>query len=260
MLNGADEKMTILRFVSQDELDDLPEDQAMAFMALVNLAQRRFADQADQFDSEERNDWQKLEELRHSFMNVIVAAAKRFEIEPFVSMQVPRLDNFQERDHRQFMADVDHFVTQLMLDNSIRARSDSVAIQPKSRDRIRSYVNGLRQCLEQANMSESKREALLKRLDTFEQELERRRVSFLAVTRIVLEILAVPGGVWASADVATRLGNNIMQVVAEMKAAEDETRQLAPVAPPKALSPPRVEAPPPIRSAFDADLDDDVPF
>jgi hypothetical protein len=252
--------MTILRFVSQDELDDLPEDHAMAFMTLVNHAQRRFAEQANQFDSEERNDWYKLEELRHSFMNVIVAAAKRFEIEPFVSMQVPRLDNFQERDHRQFMADVDHFVTQLMLDNSIRARSDSVEILPKSRDRIRSYVNGLRQCLEQANMSEAKREALLKRLDAFEHELERRRISILTVTRVVLEILAVPGGLWASADVATRLGTNIMQVVAEMKKAEDETRQLAPVAPPKKLSPPRIETPAPTSSAFDTALDDDVPF
>lgn len=252
--------MTLLRFVTQDELDDLPEDHATAFMTLVNHAQRRFAEQSAQFDPDERYEWQKLEELRHSFMNVIVAAAKRFEIEPFLSMQVPRLDNFQERDHRQFMADVDHFVTQLMLDNSIRARSDSVAIMPKSRDRIRSYVNGLRHCLEQASMSDAKREALLNRLDAFEQELERRRISFLAVTRVVLEVLAIPGGVWASADVAARLGHNIMQVVAEMKAAEDETRQLAPTTPPKALSPPRVDPPAATLSGFNTDLDDDIPF
>ena len=88
-------------------------------------------------------------------MNVVVAAAKRFEIEPFVSMQVPRLDKFKENDHRQFIADVDHYVTQLMLDNSIRARGDSVVILPKSKDRIRSYIHGLRQCLEQANMTEA---------------------------------------------------------------------------------------------------------
>jgi hypothetical protein len=252
--------MTILRFVSQEELDDLPEDPAMAFMTLVNHAQRRFAEQANQIDLDERNEWQRLEELRHSFMNVIVAAAKRFEIEPFVSMQVPRHDEFQASDPRQFMSDVDHFVTQLMLDNSIRSRSESVAILPKSRDRIRSYVNGLRQCVEQANMDEGKREALLKRLDAFEHELERRRISFVAVTRVVLEILAVPGGVWASADVASRLGSNIMQAVAEMKTAEEDGRQIAQTAPPKALSPPRKQVNQPSASTFDMDTDDDVPF
>ena len=252
--------MTILKFVTQDELDDLPEDPSVAFMTLVNHAQRRLAEQSDKIDLQERSDWQRLEEIRHSFMNVIVASAKRFEIEPFVSMQIPRLDNFSDNDHRQFQSDLDHFVTQLMLDNSIRGKIDSAAILPNSKDRIRSYVHGLRQCVESANMPQSKRDALLNRLDEFERELEKRRVGFLAVTRIVLEILAIPGGVWATGEIAVKLTSNMMQAVAEMKAAEDETRRLAPIAPPKALSPPRAEVPLQQGATFDSDLDDDVPF
>jgi hypothetical protein len=258
--------MSIFTLLDQDELDDLPEDPQIAFMTLVRHMQRRLADGTAGLDPDNQYEWQQIDELRHSFMNVVVAAAKRLEIEPFMNMEVPTLQEFRDTDHRQFRADLDHYLTQLMLDNSIRNKRDSVEILAKSKDRIRAYVHNLRECLEQANMTSAKREALLKKLDIFEQELEKRRLSFLSVTRITLELLAIPGGLWASADVANRLITNVMQVVAEAKAAEDETRKLPPVAPPKALSPPRkaVPAPPPQTArplpAFDSDLDDDVPF
>jgi hypothetical protein len=232
------DKMLIHKFVSQDELDDLDDDPRIAFMTLVNHAQRRLAEQTENKSQSQR------EELSHSFMNVVIAAAKRYEIEPFVSMEVPRLsDSSLKRndDYQQFKADLDYYITQLVIDNSIRAKQDSVAILPNSKDRIRSYVHGLRQCIEQANMAEPKREALLKKLDQFEAELEKRRLNILAVARVAFELLAIPGGVWASAEVANKLITNVMQTVAEAKSAEQETRQLAPTAPPKALSPPRAE-------------------
>jgi hypothetical protein len=248
--------MTILNFVSQDELDDLDDDPRIAFMTLVNHAQRSLAEQTKRLDPQD--EWEQRDELRHSFMNVVIAAAKRFEIEPFVSMEVPRLSDFKQNvDYRQFKADLDHYITQLVIDNSIRAKQDSVAILPNSKDRIRSYVHRLRQCIEQANMTEPKREALLKKLDQFEAELEKRRLNILAVTRVVFELLAIPGGVWASAEVANRLITNVMQTVAEAKSAEQETRQLAPTAPPKALSPPRAEEAVPVRTNI---IDDDIPF
>jgi hypothetical protein len=247
--------MTILNFVSQDELDDLDDDPRIAFMTFVNHAQRRLAEQTK---LDPQDDWER-EEMRHSFMNVVIAAAKRFEIEPFFSMEVPRLSGFKQNvDYRQFKADLDYYITQLVIDNSIRAKQDSVAILPKSKDRIRSYVHKLRQCIEQANMTEPKREALLKKLDQFEAELEKRRLNILAVARVALELLAVPGGLWASAEVANRLITNVMQIVAEAKSAEQETRQLAPTAPPKALSPPRAEKAVP---GLGTDIiEDDIPF
>jgi hypothetical protein len=43
-------------------------------------------------------------------------------------------------------------------------------------------------------MTEPKREALLKKLDQFEAELEKRRLNILAVARVAFELLAVTGG------------------------------------------------------------------
>lgn len=126
-----------------------------------------------------------------------------------------------------------------MLDNSIRAKHDSVEVLPKSKDRVRTYVHSLRDCVEQANMTAAKREALLRKLDEFEQGLEVKRLSLISIARMTLELLALPGGIWASAEVTNCLIHNVMQIVAEAKAAEDESKQLPPVTNPKALSPPR---------------------
>jgi hypothetical protein len=258
--------MSIFTFLDQDELDDLPDDPQTAFMAFVRNAQRKLKDETAKLDPENQYEWHQIDELRHSFMNVVLAAAKRLEIAPLMEIELPRLADFRDTDHRQFHADLGHYLTQLMFDNSIRNKGDSVEILPKSKDRIRSYVHSLRNCIEQANMTDAKREALIKKLNSFEDELEKRRLSFLAVTRLSLEILAIPGAVWASTEITTKLLTSVMQVVAEAKVAEDETRQLPPVAPPKALSPPRKEPPSDSphtarpQPAFDSDLDDDIPF
>lgn len=253
--------MTILKFITHDELDNLDDDPRIAFMELVNHAQRRLGEQTDKFDPSEGYDRARMEEIQHSFMNVIVAAAKRFEIEPFTSMEVPDYKNFDMNDHRQFHADLDHYVTQLMLDNRIKAKRDSVVILPQSKDRIRSQLSGLRHCIEQANMTDAKREALLARLDEFEAELEKRRLNLTSVALFTCAILGIPGSVWASGEVVQKLTSTIMQVVADAKVAEDETRKLPPVAKPMTLSPPRKE-PPAKRSEARGgyDLDDDIPF
>lgn len=251
--------MSILEFVNQDELDDLDEDPRIAFMQLVNAAQRSLAAKVENLDPENQYEWQKVEDLRYSFMNVVVASAKRFEIEPFYSMEVPQYSNFRDADHRQFKSDLDHYLTQLILDNSLRSKKDSVEVLPKTKDQLRTYLSGLKQCVENGNMSDAKREALLKKLDAFEAELEKRRLSMLAVARFAYLILSVPGTVWASVDITHKLTTSIMQTVAEAKVAEDETKQLPNVAAPKALIAPRKPAPA-RNSGFADDLDDDIPF
>ena len=256
--------MNIFDFITQDELDDLPHDDPhMAFTGFVRHAQRRLGEFTKAHESNDESDWNRIDEARQSFMNVVIAAAKRFEIEPFATMEVPRVKQFSYETHQQFRADLDHYMTQLLLDNTIRDRSNSVPLAPKAKDAIRSYIHGLKTCLDNAEMTEAKREVLRKRLAEFEQELDKKRLSIFAVTKITLEILALPGGVWATGDMVAKLVNNVLTVVAEAKAADDASRQLPPTSAPVALSPPR--QPEPAAStrpqpAFDLDLDDDVPF
>lgn len=254
--------MSIYRFITPDELSDLPDDPALAFAEFAFIADKRLSELSGHMDLSEQNEWRVLEELQHNFVNVVIAVAKRFEIEPFTAMEVPQLDKFKETAFKQFKSDLDHYLTQLALDSVIRGRRQSVEILPKSKEQIRQYVFHLRQCVDSSNMTDAKREALLKKLDAFEAELEKRRLNLVEVSIFAMTMLALPGGVWQTGDIANKLVTNILQTVGEAKAADDETRQLPPAEVPKALSPPRKAIPnhTQMASAFDSDLDDDVPF
>ncbi len=253
--------MTILNFVTQEQLDNLDEEPKAAFMGLVNHAQRSLDQRIAKFDPENQYEWKQREDLQQKFMNVVVASGKRLEIEPFTKMMVPKIANYNDHDYKQFQADLDHFVTQLVLDNTVRAKRTSVEVLPTSKDQIRSYVHGLRKCVEDSNMTAPKKRALLDKLDAFEKELERRRLSILAVTLLSFEILAIPGATWASVDMAHKLITNITQTVAEAKQEEEKTRKVGPTQQPKALSPPRASKDTSNESwSSKSDLDNDIPF
>lgn len=250
--------MNIFDFITHEEIVELPEDPHLAFTAFVGHASRRLSQRTAELDGgSDQDSWHQLEEARHGFMNVVVAAAKRYKIEPFASMDVPTHKEFDLNIHRDFKSDLDHYMTQLLLDNVIRERSNSVALAPKAKDRIRAHLHGLKTCIDNANLNDARKSALLKKLADFEAELDRRRLSLLAVTRITLEVLALPGGVWATGEMVHKLTTNVLEIVAEAKAAEDESRQLAPTAQPMQLSAPRRQV---TTWATTDDLDDDIPF
>lgn len=260
--------MGLYDFITQDELDDLPhEDGPRAFAMFVTTAQSKLAALTRGFDPSDENRWQEVQDTRHSFLNVVVGAAKRYEIDALSTWQIPHIDNFGNSDYRQFQADVDHYVTQLAIGHSLRNRRDSVPIPQESKDKIRDYLRALRECIEKADMSDAKRANLLDKLTAFEAELEKRRLTLLALTRLMVSIAVVPGGVWASYDIASKLLNNVMQIVGEAKAADDENRQM-PALPgeeaPKPLLLRAEERKRPVRPSAPAfepgGMDDDIPF
>lgn len=249
--------MNIFDFITPEEIDDLPTDKQMAFATFVRHARRRLSERIREIGDVQAS-WRDVDEARHGFMNVTIAAAKRFEIERFASIEVPLVKDISFETYREFTADLDHYLTQIILDNSERNRSNSVLLAPRAKDRIRQHIHGLKECLEQANLNDSKKAALFNKLSDFEGELEKKRLSLITVTWITLEIMALPGAIWASADIANRLVTNILTTVAEAKAAEDEARQLPPVSEPIKLSPPRT--PKASEESDDPDLDDEIPF
>lgn len=244
--------MQLWDFITPEELDALPEDHRKAFSEFVRIAMGRLSTAIARV-GDDRDNYYMIEEARHGFMNVTVAAAKRYEFEPFASMEVPRIDGNDYSKFRQFKSDLDHYLTQLAIDNSIRGTQETVLILPQSKDRIRQHIYALRECIERSNITKAKREALLDRLDAFEKELEKRRISILSVSFIALQVLGIPGSLWASNEVTTKLITNIMQTVGEAKDAEEQNKKLPSEEPMKALSAPRKET-------SSRDFDDEIPF
>ena len=228
-------------------------------MLFASLAQGRLTERQKSLDLNDSSDWELLNEARHGFMNVIVAAGRRYEIEPFASMNMPRLADFNDKLHKQFKADLDFYITQVAISNSIRGKRDSVSLPASVKDKIRSYILALKSEVERADIGEAKRSALLDKLAKFEQELEKRRLTLLGLTRVLVAVAAVPGAVWASADITYTLVNRVIQAVGEAKATEDSERPAITGEPIKALAPPRIETEPTVQRK-QADLDDEIPF
>ena len=247
--------MSIFTFVTQEELDNLDEDPRMAFLGLVNHAQRSLSHQLSKLSLKDEGEWKEREDLEQSFMNVLMAAGKRFEIEPFLSTDVPQYADYRGSDYKQFKSDLDHYVTQLVIDNSLRSKKTSVAMLPDTKDKIKGYVHGLRDCIEKSSINPQSKTALLTKLEQFEKELEKRRVNILEVTLMTFAILGIPGATWASVDIAHKLIVNITQAFADAKAHEDQARQLQQPTLPKALSSPRGQS-----KAASSNLDEEIPF
>ena len=255
--------MMIFDFITQEEIDELPDDDPRAaFMTLVRIAQRKLGERTAQLDNNERDSWELLNEARHGFMNVIIAAAKKYEVEPFASLSVPRIEDFKTDVHRQFKADLDHYLTQLLLDNSSRAKRDSVAVSPELKTTIRTYLHHLREAIDHADdLSEARRNILLRKLAEFEAELEKKRLSLMAVALMAITLLSAPGGLGATAEIATKLVTNILRTIGEAKLADDEARRLPSSVAPMAITAPRRNDPeliPPREKR--GDMDDEIPF
>jgi len=255
--------MIIFDFITQEEIEDLPDDDPhVAFTTFVRIAQRRLGERTAEIDTNREEGWVQLEEARHGFMNVIIAAAKKYEIEPFASLSVPRLEDFDTKVHRQFKADLDHYLTQLVLDNSSRAKRDSVLVSAELKTTIRTYLHHLRVAIDKAeDLSEARRNVLLGKLAEFEAELDKKRLSLLAVTVLTITLLSAPGGLGATADMAGKLLTNILRVVGDAKLTEDEARRLPSSAAPMAITGPRKDDPQlDNKTVRRPDLDDEIPF
>jgi len=248
----------IYDFITEEEIDELPEDDQAAFLAFVKISRRRLAEATSNLDPSDEQQWHELNEARHGFMNIVTAAARRYRVEPFASMDVPRVGNFANNEHRQFTADLDHYMTQLLLSDGTRSRRDSVVLSASAKTRIRTHLHHLRDQIGKEEMPQKKRKDLLDKLSAFEEALDKRRLSLLAVARLTVEILAVPGALGGSYDIATKLLTNVVQTVAQEKGTEgDRTPQ---VEPPVAVLPSRpseVNEPSPSMKSSDFD---DIPF
>ena len=134
------------QFYSQDDLDNLDDDPRMAFLTLVDHAERSLAEQTKGLDLPDKSQWEQREELRHSFMNVVIAAASnskssrsfrcRFRVYPIRKEVIFRKLRLTLTTTSRNWSWIE-----------VYGQNESVSILSLHRGIVfRNYVNGLRQC------------------------------------------------------------------------------------------------------------------
>ncbi len=249
--------MNIFDFITQEEIENLPDDNEAAFLSFVRIARARLSEATSKLDTRQEDEWETINEARHGFMNVVTAAARRYEISQFKELDVPKIGQFSYETHRQFVADLDHYMTQLLLSDGLRTKRDSVLLSEQAKQRIKTHLHHLREQIEKEEMPDRKRHDLFAKLDVFEQELNKRRLNLLAIAKITVEVLAAPGALAGSYDIAAKLLSNMMVTVAQEKSQEDSNPALSS---PAVILPARPSEASPKSGRFAIDDDSDIPF
>jgi hypothetical protein len=261
--------MDIFDVFTEDELDDLTDDPQVAFAQIVRRATATLRKRTESLSGQDEIEWRLISEERYGFMNVVVASGKRLGIGPFVNYEMPKTDPFHESDFNEFKAELDHYMTQMALDNSIRGKRDAVELPSSTKDKIRSYIHQLKLLVDKLNVPDRDKNRLRQSIEEFEKALDGRRLSLLKLTKIVLYVALLPGGLGESYNLMREMVDKVVHVVAEAKQTEDDQRQLPATEEPALLMPPRrttFEAPPRRRPSSSAPafesggMDDDIPF
>ncbi|RYF29839.1 MAG: hypothetical protein EOO23_06475 [Comamonadaceae bacterium] len=256
--------MNIAELILPEEWAELPDDDEEAFARIITLAQPRLRErvQSAQEWAERSNDWSGVTDAQHGFMSSLIGVAKGYKIDAFADRHMPRPGDWDDNSNREFQSELNHFVAQVTARSAIRSRQSSVAMDLKSKDRLRAYLHGLKTEIDKSNLSEPKKIALLERLAAFEKELDGRRINVLAVTLLVMQIVGIPGSVWASHEVVQRLAGNVIQCVGEAKIVEDEAAAARLPVPLLQITAVKFDDPKPAPklSRETYDLNDDIPF
>ncbi len=239
--------MSILEFVPQIILENLDADPRRAFLQIVESSQNHYNSVKNKFPIMSIIPFSNvnyIKELRLEFASVILASATKLGIDDLSHIEIEDIKQYYDKGRFDyFRSELNTCITNLYLDLQRENYDISVAVSQGGKNDITSYLNALRECVNNADISASKKDSLQKKLDDFEKELAKKRINIAAVTIVVLEIMALPGGVWASYEVANKLIINIVQTIAEARAKDQDIRALSAPDNYKALPPPVSEKP-----------------
>lgn len=253
--------MHVQDLIDSDVWNDLPEDPDTAFALIVRMAQPEAARVFERLGglAAERDDYTALRDAQYSYINSLLGLAKGFEVPFFATYEIPYAHNFEDGVFRGFQADLSHFTAQVKGRTVRRNQQLSVRFSDRSADSVRSYLHHLKIAVENADLSEAKRKDLQDRLIQFEVALNgKRRLNILEVTILAMEIMAIPGGIWASGEVGSALAHKLIQAVADEKAEEVERAavQISAAKPLAITAPTR-----PVATKRESyDIFDDIPF
>jgi hypothetical protein len=249
--------MNLFDFFKPEDFEALPEDPQQRFIELVRIADKKLSIVTTQNASEPY----MVANANYGYQNIIIAAAKQLHIEGISDFYIPTAENYNDDSYRQFRADLNFYLTQMMLGGVEVDRANSVPLREETKQSIRTYIAHLRIAIDATEMAQEKRDRLHKKLDLLENELNRRRVRYTVIAGTLLTILGAPGALMGTYDAVVRVTNKIMHELALAKAADDEQRSVSAVkqvqlSPPKRPDAARVEPP-----QFDGqELEDEIPF
>ncbi len=249
-------------FISQDEIEALPENPRERFVGIESIARRRYEEETR--DSDQSN---YVQECQLRYMTTVVSAAKYFQIAPISEIAIPKRKNFSWDDYSEFVNELQFYIVQLMLEGAENNVETSIVLRGSAKQRLQTLSSHLRENVRKLDLSPARVESLLRRVDGFDRELENPSLRFVAVAQMALLILGATADIDGASEAVRKLVHQIEEAVGVEKLEQDTEAagRLPATSVPRQLQPPRAPAKNPASPArnaenFSADLDDEIPF
>jgi hypothetical protein len=238
-----------LTYVTDEELAALPDEPEQRFIELERIVRARYEEGVDQLRSNESN----LPLLRR-YMSLMLPAAKHYGISELLHWAPPQLDADWDF-YSAFMLDVDCCITTLRLRNFEQNTRHSVALTADTKTKLREMLGHIRKTVDSLEISVAKKEALFKRINALQEEIDRDRTRLQAFAGLMIEACDDIGEAAKKLEPVVRLVERVGSALGVAKRAEDSRPRLPPRKEPK-----RIGSQPRKKNGFERAVDDEVPF
>lgn len=232
---------------------ELPDDPEEAFLRL----EKHFREQSEA-KLKRANEHDNVNQYYVEYISKVVAAIHELGLETEFETEVPSIRNVSYNTYADFGKDVDHYRTKISIRNARRIKGYSVLLDEATKTKIRHHLDQVRGFIEKLEVTQDKKEELLKKLNAFSADLDRARTRYEAWGDVVIQAAEVLGEAAEKAEPARKWLDSIGRLIWGAKEKENETKQLPPPREKKQLPPPRQEKR--VASSKTADMDDEIPF
>ena len=225
--------------ITDDQLDELPEDDLEAFVAFDSILRENLE------PARMNQGWAAERE----YVAYILAFAEARNIDLGVPPEVPEADPGFGSYFDMFQRRVDSFKVKARLELSARRKGSGIIFRVAGnfKTQIGGHLTAIRKIVHEADLSEKKRDAIFRRIEKLQFEVDRDRTRAEAATALWLDISSAIGQGAKNLDPAIERLERIMKVFAQAR--DEDTPQLPAPAEQKRIPAP---TPPP--------ADDDIPF
>ena len=236
------------QMLSDDDLFNLPEDPERAFYEIEKRLRKKLEERLDSGHNDSPYD-----EWYTDYINETLGAASALEIEYFENFSVPASRRNVYDEYRRFRLGVDHYLMNIRIKHSRRAKKYSVQLDFASRQKIRHHLTQLKEFIDKLEISKQKRESIFARISDLESEIERDRTRLEVVGDFLIECANIGNETGEKMEPWRRWLESIAKIVGTSK--EDESAHLPAPQERKKIEPPKQkkDQPPPT-------VNDDIPF
>jgi hypothetical protein len=172
------------------DYDNLPEDPQQAFLVIERAIRQTLYDRLRPLSHNDRPNVEYFD-----YMNHVRAAAEELGLSFLDDFGSTAYTNISEELFRNFIGEVDTYITRTRIAIGRRNKGYSVAFDTVSKRKIAHLLGQIREIVDTAELDDRKKEALYARIVALQTEVDRSRTRFEAFGAYVIEAAGVLGEV-----------------------------------------------------------------